>query len=126
MVLTSSIAAIMYGVSRNNTFTETDWSDENNLKDSTPYIRSKTIAEKAAWAFMEKDTSGLELAVINPGLILGPVLESDYGSSAVLIKKLLDRSMPALPNMAFSLVDVRSVADLHLKAMESPAAAGQR
>jgi dihydroflavonol-4-reductase len=127
VVLTSSMAAIAYGKSKHKTFTEKDWSDEDNLKDSTPYSRSKTIAEKAAWAFINDYKGNPELSVINPGLVLGPVIDkNDYGTSVALVLKLMNGSFPAVPKIAFSLVDVRSVVDMHIKAMKSPAAAGER
>lgn len=128
VVLTSSTGAIMYGNTkgRQNTFKEEDWTDINNRKDTTPYFRSKTIAEKAAWEFIEQDSSGLELVTICPGAILGPVLEKDFGTSANIVIKLLDGSSPALPNIGFDMVDVRSVAELHILAMESKNAANQR
>lgn len=129
VVVTSSSGAIVYGKSlneRNRTFTENDWTDETNKKDSTPYFRSKTIAEKAAWAFIEKDNSGLELTTVCPGAILGPVLEKDFGSSANIVIKTMDGSSPVVPKIGFDTVDVRSVADLLIKAMELPQAANQR
>lgn len=126
VIMTSSTGAIDHGVIKRKVFTEKDWSDETNIKDNTPYFRSKTIAEKAAWQFMQTDQSELEFTVINPGLILGPILEQDYGTSPELIKKMLDGSMPALPKMGFALVDVRSAAALHIRAMEHPQATGQR
>lgn len=129
VVVVSSIAAIAYGKSKKelqNTFNENHWTDETNLKDSTPYFRSKTIAEKAAWNFMEKNKPDLELTTILPGAILGPVLENDFGTSANIIVKILDGSTPALPKIGFDIVDVRSVANLLLKAMELPQAANNR
>lgn len=129
VVLTSSIASVAYGKpekERNGTFNEKHWTDETNIKDTTPYFRSKTIAEKAAWEFMANDNSGLELATILPGAILGPVLEEDFGTSANIVIKLLDGSSPAIPDLCFDIVDVRSVADLHIKAMETPEASGNR
>lgn len=129
VVLTSSTGAILYGkskVERNSTFDESDWTDASNKKDSTPYFRSKTIAERAAWEFMKKDRSGMELATVCPGAILGPVLETDFGTSANIVIKMLDGSMPAVPNIGFDLVDVRSVADLLILAMERPEAANER
>ncbi|MEM6379074.1 MAG: NAD-dependent epimerase/dehydratase family protein, partial [Bacteroidota bacterium] len=129
VVLTSSTGAIVYGKSkeqRKGIFTEKDWTDETNKKDSTPYFRSKTIAEKAAWEFIEKDDSGLELATVCPGAILGPILEKDFGTSANLVIKTMDGSAPAIPRIGFDTVDVRSVADLLIRAMESPKAANQR
>ncbi len=95
-------------------------------KDSTPYFRSKTIAEKASWDFIEQDQSGLELATVCPGAILGPVLEKDFGTSANIVIKTVDGSAPGLPNIGFDTVDVRSVADLLIRAMESPKATNQR
>lgn len=129
VVLTSSTGAIMYGKDqklKSAIFNENDWTDIQNKKDTTPYFRSKTIAEKSAWDFIAQDTSGLELATVYPGAILGPVLEKDFGTSANIIIKTIDGSSPALPNIGFDMVDVRSVADLLIKAMISPKAANQR
>ena len=129
VVLTSSVAAIVYGKTKmelDRVFDETHWTDENNEKDSTPYFRSKTVAEKAAWAFLKNDHSGMEMTTVLPGAILGPVLEEDFGTSANIVIKMLDGSSPALPKIGFDIVDVRSVADLLIKAMESPQAANNR
>lgn len=129
VVLTSSTGSILYGRDKNNrngTFNETDWTNVSNRKDTTPYFRSKTIAEKTAWEFIKNDTSNLELATVCPGAILGPVLEKDFGTSANIVIKALDGSSPALPDIGFDMVDVRSVADLLIRAMESPKAANQR
>ena len=127
VVLTSSIAAIAYGrAERVQPFSEVDWSDETNLKETTPYGRSKTIAERAAWDWKEAEGGALELVTVNPVIVLGPVLGSDFSASLEVIKKLLDRSVPALPRLGFSLVDVRDVAKLHLLAMTAPQANGQR
>jgi len=129
VVLTSSSGAIVYGKPKgqeSGTYNESHWTDATNKKDSTPYFRSKTIAERAAWDFIEKDTSGMELATVCPGAILGPVLEKDFGTSANIVIKVLDGSTPAIPQIGFDMVDVRSVADLLIRAMEQPAAANQR
>jgi dihydroflavonol-4-reductase len=129
VVMTSSLAAVVYGKTKsefNSVFTESDWSDETKKKDTTPYIRSKTIAEKAAWDFIKHNNSGLELVTVCPGAILGTVLEKDFGTSANIIITLLDGSLPALPKIEFDIVDVRSVADLLIRAMEIPQAAGNR
>ncbi|MEN0050276.1 MAG: aldehyde reductase [Bacteroidota bacterium] len=129
VVLTSSTGAIVYGKSkdhRSGIYNEKDWTDVSNKKDSTPYFRSKTIAEKAAWEFITQDDSGLELATICPGAILGPVLEKDFGTSANIVIKMLDGSSPAIPKIGFPIVDVRSVADLHIKAIESDTAKNER
>ena len=129
VVLVSSTGSIGYGKARgqrSGLFNEEDWTDETNLEDTTPYFRSKTIAEKAAWDFVERDGSELELAVVCPGAVLGPVLEKDFGTSANMIVKMLDGSTPAVPELGYDLVDVRSVVDLLIRAMEHPRAAGER
>lgn len=129
VVVVSSLAAVVYGKTKaelEKVFDEHDWTDESNKKDTTPYFRSKTIAEKAAWSFIKNSNSDLELTTILPGAILGPVLEKDFGTSANIIIKMLDGSSPAIPKIGFDIVDVRSVADLLIRAMESPIAAGNR
>ncbi|MCB0637865.1 MAG: aldehyde reductase [Lewinella sp.] len=129
VVLTSSTGAIVYGKTpeqRSATFTESDWTDVTNRRDTTPYFRSKTMAERAAWGFIAEDDSGLELTTVCPGAILGPVLEADFGTSANMVIKTMDGSSPAIPRIGFDMVDVRSVADLLIRAMEMPGAAGQR
>lgn len=127
VVMTSSVAAIAYGRGqRAGPFSEADWTDETNRNDSSAYERSKTIAERAAWAWHEAEGGALELVTVNPALVLGPVLGSDFSSSLEVIKKLLDGSVPAVPGFGFPVVDVRDLAQLHLLAMTVPAAAGQR
>lgn len=129
VVMVSSLAAVVYGKPKNElnkVFNENDWTDETDKKDTTPYFRSKAIAEKAAWEFIKQNNSDLELTTILPGAILGTVLEKDFGTSANLVIKILDGSSPALPKIGFDIVDVRSVADLLIRAMEMPQAAGKR
>jgi dihydroflavonol-4-reductase len=129
VVITSSSGAILYGkekAKRSGTYTEKDWTDIANQQDTTPYFRSKTIAERAAWDFIAKDKSGMQLTTICPGAILGPVLEQDFGTSANIVIKTLDGSSPAIPQIGFDVVDVRSVADMHLKAIEVAEAGGER
>jgi dihydroflavonol-4-reductase len=127
VVMTSSISAIIYGRGvREKPFTEEDWTDETNHRDTSPYDRAKTIAERAAWAWLSKQGRGLELVTVNPSLVLGPVLGPDYSASIEAIKKLLDGSIPALPRFGFNVVDVRDIARLHVLAMTTPQAAGQR
>jgi dihydroflavonol-4-reductase len=127
VVMTSSVAAIAYGRGqRAEPFSEADWTDETNRDDTSAYERSKTIAERAAWAWHGAEGGTLELVTVNPALVLGPVLGSDFSSSLEVIKKLLDGSVPALPRFGFPIVDVRDLAQLHLLAMTVPAAAGQR
>src|SRR5271166_5096931 len=127
VVMTSSISAIIYGRgAREKRFTEEDWTDETNRGDTSPYDRAKTIAERAAWAWLAAEGGGLELAAVNPGLVLGPVLGSDFSASIEAVKKLLDGSILVLPRFGFNVVDVRDIARLHVLAMTTPEAAGQR
>jgi nucleoside-diphosphate-sugar epimerase len=127
VVLTSSLSAIVYGNDRSQVFTEADWSNLGGERIGA-YDKSKTIAERAAWDYMGtiKDSSPMELAVINPGLVLGPLLSSDWGTSGEMVKRILDHKVPAIPNINFSTVDVRDVASAHVTAMVTPEAAGQR
>jgi nucleoside-diphosphate-sugar epimerase len=126
VVLTSSFAAIGYGhKDRTAPFTEADWTD---LKDPSvqPYPKSKTIAERAAWDFIEREGSGLELAVVNPVGIFGPVLGPDYSTSILLVQRFMEGAVPGCPDLSFGGVDVRDVATLHILAMSDPAAKGER
>ncbi|MGD0691871.1 MAG: aldehyde reductase [Acidimicrobiales bacterium] len=127
VVLTSSLSAIVYGNDRSRTFTEADWSNLDGPRIGA-YDKSKTIAERAAWDYMAsiKGSSPMELAVINPGLVLGPLLSDDWGTSGEMVKRILEHKVPAIPNINFSTVDVRDVASAHVAAMLSPDAAGQR
>ena len=124
VVLTSAFGAIGVGHKpRSRPFDETDWSDLNG--NAAPYQRSKTLAERASWDFIAREGSGLELATVNPTTVLGPALGSDYSHSIRLIKNLLD-GQPGCPKINTCVVDVRDVADLHLRAMTDPAANGER
>jgi nucleoside-diphosphate-sugar epimerase len=126
VVLTSSFAAIGYGhAPRSTPFDETDWTNPAGA-DVRPYVKSKTIAERAAWDFMAREGGNLELAVVNPVAVFGPVLGADYSTSILLIQRLMDGAMPGCPKLYFGVVDVRDVADLHIRAMTHPAAKGER
>ena len=126
VALTSSFAAIGYGAkNRKAAFTESDWTDPDDPT-VQPYQRSKTIAERAAWDFMAREGGTLELAVINPVGILGPVLGADYSTSIHLVKRMIDGATPDCPDLWFGIVDARDVADLHIRAMTDPAARGER
>jgi len=125
VVLTSSFSAIGYGhPPQSAPFTEKDWSNLNS--DVAAYPKSKTLAERAAWDFVAREGRALELSVINPVGVLGPVLGPDYSASILLVQRLMDGAMPGCPRINFGLVDVRDVADLHLRAMTHPAAKGER
>lgn len=125
VVVTSSIAAITGGLAPSSSaLTEDDWSDPDNPK-LTPYARSKTIAERAAWDYVRERGEAGRLAVVNPGAILGPVLSHDRSYSIEMIERLL-KGMPGVPRIGFSIVDVRDVADLQLRAMTASEAGGER
>ncbi len=126
VVLTSSFAAIGYGHDhRNEPFDETVWTNLEG-RDVTPYVKSKTLAERAAWDFVDSEGATVELAVVNPVLVLGPVLGNDFSSSIRLVQRLLYGEVPGCPRLWFGVVDVRDVVDLHLCAMTHPSAAGER
>lgn len=126
VVMTSNFGAV--GFSQTNTnreTTENDWTD-TNLKGLSVYEKSKTLAEKSAWEFIRKEGSNLEFATINPVAILGPSLDAHISGSFHLLENLLNGSMKTVPNIPLNVVDVRDVADLHIRAMENAEANGQR
>ena len=126
VVQTSSFAAVGYGRGEpDRPFDETDWSDVNG-PGMTAYAKSKTLAERAAWDFIAREGGGMELATVNPVGVFGPVLGRDFATSILLVQRFLDGALPGLPRMQFGVVDVRDVADMHLKAMSDPAAKGER
>ena len=135
-VMTSSVAAISYGRGRGvHHFTEADWT-RLDTPGISPYIQSKTIAERAAreWVAREgvaregvaREGEGLEFCTINPSVVLGPVWSRDYSASVIIVQKLLDGSVRACPDIGFGVVDVRDVAELHLRALTAPGLAGER
>jgi nucleoside-diphosphate-sugar epimerase len=126
VVLTSSFAAIGYGQKpQERPFDETNWTNPNGAE-VQPYAKSKTLAERAAWDFVAREGGGLELAVVNPVMVFGPVLGPDYSPSILLVQRLMDGAVPGCPRNYFGIVDVRDIADLHLRAMTHPAAKGER
>jgi dihydroflavonol-4-reductase len=127
VVLTSSIVAVSSGQpDQNRTFSEQDWSKLDGEID--PYPKSKTLAELAAWEFIRglPLKHPLELVVINPGYVLGPVLTGDPITSMALHKTLMGGGIPGITNMKLNIVDVRDVARAHLAALTTPQADGQR
>ncbi len=125
IVVTSSVAAIrLSDAGATRALTEEDWTDPD-APGLTPYVRSKTIAELAAWDLVRERGEEDRLAVVNPGAIIGPVLNDDLSYSLQSVKRLLD-GMPGIPRLGFSMVDVRDVADLEIRAMTDPEAGGQR
>jgi dihydroflavonol-4-reductase len=126
VVLTSSFAAIGHGQKPQQApFNETNWTDVNG-RDASPYAKSKTLAERAAWDFVANRDAALELSVINPVMVLGPVVGPDYSAPILLVKRLMDGAVPGCPRLYFGIVDVRDIADLHIRAMTDPAAKGER
>lgn len=124
VVLTSSCGAIYYGhPARSAPFDETSWTNLDG--EMSAYVKSKAIAERAAWDFIAREGAALELAVINPAGVFGPALGPDFSSSLDLVKRLM-RGGFGCPQIYFGVVDVRDVADLHLRAMTDPAAKGER
>jgi dihydroflavonol-4-reductase len=126
VVMTSSVAAVRSDriSSEAAPYTEADWTDGDDSS-RTPYVRSKALAEKAAWQQARAVGAQDRLATINPGAIIGPALSDDHSYSLQAIQRLLD-GMPAAPKLGFTFVDVRDVADIHIRALSSPAAGGQR
>ncbi len=125
VVMTSSFAAIGYGHKPTAApFTEEDWTDLS--APLSAYVKSKTVAERAAWDFISREGGSLELSVVNPVGILGPALGPDLSSSIRMVEQLLKGALPRIPRVSFGIVDVRDVADLHLRAMTNPAARGER
>jgi nucleoside-diphosphate-sugar epimerase len=125
VVLTSSFAAVGYSPKPGAEYTEADWTDPG-----TPglpaYPLSKVVAERTAWDFVDREGGDTELVVVNPTFILGPTLTAQARSSLQLIKAMLDGTMPVVRRQRFGVADVRDVADLHIRAMAAPGAAGQR
>jgi dihydroflavonol-4-reductase len=123
-VVTSSVAAIAGGATSPGPLTEEDWTNLDH-PGLSPYVRSKTIAERAAWDLVREAGEPERLATVNPGAILGPLLSRDGSYSLEAIERLL-KGMPGVPRIGFSFVDARDVADLQIKAMVAPEAGGER
>jgi dihydroflavonol-4-reductase len=127
LVMTSSTAAICYGGAPKNgtAFTEADWTEVSG-RDAYAYIKSKTIAERSARDWVAAEGGALEFVTVNPSLVLGPLLGADYSPSLEVVKKLLGGELPGLPRLGFAVVDVRDLADLHIRAMVTPGLHGER
>jgi nucleoside-diphosphate-sugar epimerase len=126
VVLTSSFAAIGYSrQAAGRPFSEENWTDPNDGQVSA-YAKSKTLAERAAWELIAREGGALELAVVNPVFVFGPVLGPDYSTSIQVVQRFMDGAVPGCPRLNLGIVDVRDVADLHLRAMTQPAARGER
>lgn len=124
VVMTSSLVAALPQTTE-TVSTEEVWTDLSG-KNTPAYNQAKTLAEKAAWEFMETHKGVTTLTTILPALMLGPVLRHDFSSSVEVVARMLSGKVQALPRIGFNIVDVRDVVELHLKAMTSAKAAGQR
>lgn len=138
VVMTSSVAATNKGAPRRDTVhegpadptgdwisDETVWTDPDAPKVSA-YARSKTLAERAAWELIHSSSGHTTLATVNPALVLGPVTSRDFSESIQVVERLLSGRIPGLPRLGFNVVDVRDVADLHIRCMTEEKAAGER
>lgn len=125
IIQTSSSVAMMYGHAKNKVnFDETDWTDLKDPKISA-YIKSKTMAEMDVWEFVDKNPQ-LKVSCVNPGIVLGPVLGNDVGTSPFIIQKIMNGEYPGVPKIGFPTVDVRDVVKIHYAALLSEKAIGQR
>jgi nucleoside-diphosphate-sugar epimerase len=127
VVLTSSVAATNRGPEARGDWVadETVWTDPNAPRIGA-YAQSKTLAERAAWDLIHASSSDMTLATVNPALVLGPVTSDDFSESVQVVERLLSGRVPGIPRLGFNVVDVRDVADLHIRAMTDPHAAGER
>ena len=128
VVLTSSVAAI-YGTdlpAGKSEFDETVWSDPNHVIGRVAYTKSKTLAEKAAWDYIAANAPEIELTTVNPVLVAGAPLDAHFGASVSVVERVLNGVDPLLPDISFSIVDVKDVATMHVRAISNDAAKGQR
>ena len=125
VILTSSVAAIFHGIELKEYYDESDWSDPENPS-IDHYSKSKTLAEKAAWDFIEAEGKPFEFSVINPALVIGPSLSNDLGESNKAIQMVATGKMPVAVPLQFGYVDVRDVAAAHILAMQKQASDGER
>ncbi len=127
VVLTSSLAAVMHCAlpDGRQAYDARDWTDPAHPR-ATAYDRSKTLAERAAWDFVATEAPRMRLTTVNPGLVLGPLLDDRFGSSVAVVRRLMSGKDPMQPDFGLPVVDVRDVAEMHLQALERPGTAGQR
>ena len=123
VVLTSSTVAVLNEAKPDTLQDEADWCDIH-LPSTTAYAKSKTLAERAAWEIAK--SRGLKLTTVNPGLVVGPPLDEHYGASLGLIERILKGRDPMMPSFGFPMVDVRDVAEMHLRALQRPETIGRR
>jgi dihydroflavonol-4-reductase len=120
-VMTSSAAAIAYGhAAGKSEYNEDDWTNVD-APGVQPYIKSKTIAERAARDWVAAEGGDMEYCAVCPVMVLGPVQGGDFAASVEPVLRLLNGSIPALPDVGFSIVDLRDIANLHVLALKAPA-----
>lgn len=125
-VQTSSMAAVAYGRSEKEyTVDESDWTDITH-PDVYPYVKSKTIAERAARDWMAEHGGDMEFVSVNPSMVLGPVDDPDFSPSVEAVRQLLAGEVPMAPDLGFAIVDTRDTAELHVKCLEEPGLGGER
>jgi len=126
IVMTSSVVAIAYKrlAAGRNRYSENDWTDLN-FTQTNAYAKSKTLAEKTAWSFV-RENPDIKLTTINPGMVLGPALDTKIGTSLQVIQRLMRGKDPLVPRLGFPIVDVRDVAAMHVRALQTPESAGSR
>ena len=125
VVMTSSCAAATPPTRDDIVVDETVWTDPDQAG-LTAYRRSKTVAERAAWDYIERADGSTQLTTVLPGAIFGPALTADNFGSLQILSRMLEGRVPRYPSLAFEVVDVRDVADLHIRAMTAPEAEGER
>ena len=127
VVMTSSTVAISGSElpSGDTSFDETNWTDPDDPKISA-YTKSKTLAEKAVWDFVTEEAPDMQVTMINPGFVLGAPLDANFGSSIQVIARILKAKDPMLPNVGFTTVDIRDVAEMHVTVIDKPETVGQR
>lgn len=127
VVMTSSCAAVICKELEpgRTALDETDWSDLTGQL-ATPYVKSKTLAERAAWDFAQDRAHPLQLTTINPAFVVGPPLDAHLNTSLRVVQRILRSKDPMLPNVGFSTVDVRDIAAMHVRALELPDSVGRR
>lgn len=127
VIVTSSSAAVAYTELEpgRELHDERGWTDLTDPR-ATPYVKSKTLAERAAWDYVEKNAPDIGLTTINPVFVLGPPLDDTLGTSLLVVQRLLRAKDPMLPNFGFATVDVRDIATMHLRALQRPDTIGRR
>lgn len=125
VVMTSAAAAARPPLGSDRVSDETIWADRADPQ-FDGYRVSKILAERAAWEAMGEAAGTTELATVLPGAVFGPILAAENLGSVGIIDGLLRGRPAALPRLGFWVVDVRDLADLHIRAMTSPDAAGER